>query len=93
MVNLTTILLHMSGEWLSSDWPVCQLSETSAARRMGTALTYARRYALFTWELRARITLTPRKRKSHGEGRWTLVVPARPTNRHPPERVRFQAET
>ena len=48
MVNLTTILLHTSGEWISSDWPVCQLSEASAPRRMGAALTYARRYALFT---------------------------------------------
>src|SRR5712691_6907662 len=48
VVNLTTILLHTSGEWISSDWPVCRLSETSAPRRMGAALTYARRYALFT---------------------------------------------
>src|ERR1019366_2718214 len=48
MVNLTTILLHTSGEWISSDWPVCQLLETSAPRQMGAALTYARRYALFT---------------------------------------------
>ena len=48
MVNLTTLLLHTSGEWISSDWPICQLSETSAPRRMGAALTYARRYALFT---------------------------------------------
>jgi hypothetical protein len=47
-VTLTTLLLHTSGEWISSDWPVCQLSETSAPRRMGAALTYARRYALFT---------------------------------------------
>ena len=47
-VNLTTLLLHTSGEWISSHWPVCQLSETSAPRRMGAALTYARRYALFT---------------------------------------------
>src|SRR6202166_776022 len=47
MVNLTTVLLHTSGEWISSDWPVCRLSETSAPRRMGAALTYARRYALF----------------------------------------------
>jgi hypothetical protein len=47
-VNLTTTLVHTSGEWISSDWPVCQLSETSAPRRMGAALTYARRYALFT---------------------------------------------
>src|SRR5450631_940307 len=48
MVNLNTVLLHTSGEWISSDWPVCQISETSAPRRMGAALTYARRYALFT---------------------------------------------
>src|SRR5882757_9977685 len=48
MVNLTTVLLHTSGEWISSDWPVCRLSETAAPRRMGAALTYARRYALFT---------------------------------------------
>ena len=47
-VNLTTVLLHTSGEWISSEWPVCRLSETSAPRRMGAALTYARRYALFT---------------------------------------------
>src|SRR5216684_3814829 len=47
-VNLTTVLMHTSGEWISSDWPVCRLSETSAPRRMGAALTYARRYALFT---------------------------------------------
>jgi hypothetical protein len=37
-----------SGEWLSSEWPVCAISETGAPRRMGAALTYARRYALFT---------------------------------------------
>ena len=47
MVNLTTVLLHTSGAWISSHWPVCQLSETSAPRRMGAALTYARRYPLF----------------------------------------------
>jgi hypothetical protein len=37
-VNLTTVLLHTSGEWISSHWPVCQLSETAAPRRMGAAL-------------------------------------------------------
>lgn len=47
-VNLTTILMHTSGEWISSDWPVCQLNDVSMPRRMGAALTYARRYALFT---------------------------------------------
>jgi hypothetical protein len=47
-VNLTTLLVHTSGEWISSDWPVCKLTETATPRRMGAALTYARRYALFT---------------------------------------------
>jgi hypothetical protein len=48
IVNLTTTLAHSSGEWISSDWPVCALSETVTPHRMGSALTYARRYALFT---------------------------------------------
>ena len=48
IVNLTTVLAHASGEWIASDWPVCAISETAAPRRMGAALTYARRYALFT---------------------------------------------
>src|SRR6187401_2932786 len=46
-IRLTTLLAHASGEWISSDWPVCPISETSAPHRMGAALTYARRYALF----------------------------------------------
>jgi hypothetical protein len=37
-VNLTTLLVHTSGEWISFDWPLCQLSDTSAPRRMGAAL-------------------------------------------------------
>ncbi len=48
VVNLTTILAHSSGEWIASDWPVCAVSETAKPHRMGAALTYARRYALFT---------------------------------------------
>ena len=48
LIRLTTVLAHSSGEWMSSDWPVCAVSETAAPRRMGAALTYARRYALFT---------------------------------------------
>jgi hypothetical protein len=47
-VSLTTMLAHSSGEWIASDWPVCTLSEMAAPRRMGAALTYARRYGLFT---------------------------------------------
>src|SRR3954470_24857428 len=48
LIRVTTLLAHRSGEWVSSDWPVCPVSETAAPHRMGAALTYARRYALFT---------------------------------------------
>src|SRR5437762_1618695 len=48
LVRLTTVLAHSSGEWISSEWPVCAVSETATPHRMGAALTYARRYALFT---------------------------------------------
>src|SRR5579871_4828819 len=48
LIRLTTTLVHSSGEWVSSDWPVCAISETAAPHRLGAALTYARRYALFT---------------------------------------------
>ena len=48
IVNLTTMLAHASGEWIASDWPVCAIADIATPRRMGAALTYARRYALFT---------------------------------------------
>jgi len=48
LIRLTTTLVHASGEWVSSEWPVCPTSETVAPQRLGAALTYARRYALFT---------------------------------------------
>ena len=45
LIKLTTTLVHASGEWVSSDWPVCPVGETAAPHRLGAALTYARRYA------------------------------------------------
>src|SRR5437763_852777 len=48
LIRLTTTLAHSSGEWVSSDWPVCPIAETATPHRLGAALTYARRYALFT---------------------------------------------
>jgi len=48
LIRLTTVLAHASGEWVSSDWPVCPVSDTAAPHKMGAALTYARRYSLFT---------------------------------------------
>src|SRR5215469_9021280 len=47
LVRLNTVLAHSSGEWISSDWPVCPLEDLASPKRMGAALTYARRYALF----------------------------------------------
>ncbi|WLA79959.1 ERF family protein [Bradyrhizobium elkanii] len=46
-IHLITLLAHASGEWISSDWPVCAVKDVEAPHRMGAALTYARRYALF----------------------------------------------
>jgi hypothetical protein len=48
VVSLTTTLAHSSGEWIASDWPVCPIADMASPQRMGAALTYARRYALFT---------------------------------------------
>src|ERR1700722_1875155 len=48
LIRLTTMLAHSSGEWMASDWPVCPIADVSTPRRMGAALTYARRYSLFT---------------------------------------------
>jgi hypothetical protein len=47
IINLKTVLAHSSGEWISSDWPVCSLEYMTSPKRMGAALTCARRYALF----------------------------------------------
>jgi hypothetical protein len=48
LLNLTTTLAHSSGQWIASQWPVCPLADIVSPHRMGAALTYARRYALFT---------------------------------------------
>ena len=48
ILRLSTVLAHASGEWIASDWPICAISDTETPHRMGAALTYARRYALFT---------------------------------------------
>ena len=47
-VVLTTTLAHASGQWVSSQWPVCRSDQTLPQHRMGAALTYARRYSLFS---------------------------------------------
>jgi hypothetical protein len=44
---LYTRLLHPSGEWIESEWPVGSFAKLSP-QQMGSALTYARRYSLFS---------------------------------------------
>jgi hypothetical protein len=48
ILSLTTTIVHASGQWIASQWPVCPLADITSPQRMGAALTYARRYALFT---------------------------------------------
>jgi hypothetical protein len=36
-IHLTTLLAHASGEWISSDWPVCGSKDFEAPHRMGGA--------------------------------------------------------
>src|SRR5215217_6988272 len=48
MVLLTTTLAHGSGEWICATWPVCRTADMANPKLMGAALTYARRYGLFT---------------------------------------------
>src|SRR5918993_697020 len=48
LVMLTTTLAHGSGEWVSASWPVCRTADMTNPKLMGAALTYARRYGLFT---------------------------------------------
>jgi hypothetical protein len=47
LIRLHTALVHSSGEWLASELPVCPVSDAGSPQRIGAALTYARRYALF----------------------------------------------
>ncbi len=91
LIRLTTTLAHSSGEWVSSDWPVCPVSETATPHRMGAALTYARRYALFTLvgiageddldapDLNGGIGALPRAGASDGQvvaaGQWSDLPP------------------
>ena len=48
LISLTTMLAHASGEWIVFGLAGLPVRETAAPHRMGAALTYARRYALFT---------------------------------------------
>ena len=81
LVRLTTTLAHSSGEWVSSEWPVCPITEMADPQRMGAALTYARRYALFTLvgiagEDDLDAPAPSRQTKPHGNGRSSESTPA-----------------
>lgn len=44
---LETRLSHASGEWLEAEYPVCRFP--AKPQEMGSAMTYAKRYALFSF--------------------------------------------
>ena len=46
MMLLDTRLLHSSGQWIECEYPVCKVG--IPPQQVGSALTYARRYALFS---------------------------------------------
>ena len=94
LIRLTTTLVHASGEWVSSDWPVCPVGETAAPHRLGAALTYARRYALFTLvgiagEDDLDAPDIPQRDRRHGGAATGSPVPIR----DPMERARRASET
>lgn len=43
---ITTMLLHASGQWLSTELPIKIGDADNAAQAMGSAITYAKRYAI-----------------------------------------------
>src|SRR5260370_8686602 len=47
LLRLTTILAHSSGEWVSSECPVCQTADIASATRRRAPLTTPQRYPLF----------------------------------------------
>lgn len=44
--SVTTILMHASGQWISSELPIKVSEGRNAAQAYGSAVTYAKRYAL-----------------------------------------------
>jgi hypothetical protein len=44
LIRLKTVLAHSSGEWISSDWPVCPLEDMASPKRMGAAMRGAMLY-------------------------------------------------
>jgi hypothetical protein len=93
MLNLTTLLAHSSGEWIASYWPVCAVAEIANPHRMGAALTYARRYALFTLvgiagedDLDAPDICTPAPARGASLGDAQLAAPERGNGRPQPPR-------
>ena len=105
LVYLATVLAHSSGEWIASDWPVCPVTDMSSPRRMGAALTYARRYALFALvgiagedDLDAPDlqTATSEIGPEEAESKWGWPVErwtkARPASNTPPRACNISAE-
>jgi ERF superfamily len=106
LINLTTVLAHASGEWIASDWPVCTVNAIVTPHQMGAALTYARRYALFTLvgiagedDLDAPDPATPTHKtaskeipKGHGNGQLNGAQPGSSSHGRRDSTVRVQGK-
>jgi hypothetical protein len=82
----TTRLAHASVEWISSDWPVCPISETATPHRAGAALSYARRYAVLRWSGSPARTISMRPTSSQSPPRrlqWVRAAANRPIDPKP----------
>jgi hypothetical protein len=80
-VRLNSVLAHSSGEWIASDWPVCPMSDMNSPQRMGAALTYARRHALFALVgIAGEDDLDAPDLKDSNAGPAAVETPATPTN-------------
>jgi len=76
VVKLTTTLCHSSGEWVGSTWPVCSVEDMASPKRMGAALTCARRYALSHWRGLPARTISMRRTSLRPSHRQIFGMPS-----------------
>lgn len=84
-LNIVSRIVHGSGQWIESDYPVCSIGGDH--QKMGGALTYARRYAACSL-----LGIAPEEDVDGGEGK---TAPTRDTSRRdsgPPPRREPEAD-
>jgi hypothetical protein len=84
ILMLKTILGHKSGEWISSDYPVCQFP--AKQQELGASLTYSRRYQS------AAITMLASDFPDDDGEAATKPVPAPPPKKETPQVITMSAD-